>query len=731
MVAEVISMPSSETPSALQPVRTVPPSYLSDRVLEFWRAFSVADRQYSEPAEQAAFSGGGQLRLDENHVESGFSGREGSYQLRFRLPNRENCNGVSARFRLRGWNELRYAAIGYTHKAAFRHVKIANPAQDMWVDVSTGHGDLAWGWQNDWEHPPATEIDDIRLYIKGRPGEAGAYIDVEEVACWREQSEKPETFFSRPTETVAFGLQTVLHDYLKKCFRDYDSQAHAFLERGQCPFYGDVNLDWAAAKPFPDNLERTSTYKFSWHALHPATILMIYARTSGEIAPLFAAREFVTNWLDRSYYQPDPDKKYAWYDHGTAERCLAMIMMWAHGVEQRFDRRFMERLRDAIFRHAQLLASETFYASHQPARYHNHAWFQDLALLTVALAFPYWPCARMWADIALMRLSDQFEKLIVRDGSYAIFVENSIGYHHGVQRIAEFAGNLVMLSRRTSDIPATARELMKWSDFLRYPDNRAPARGDTFRRPNPEGDDIRRVKPFAAPACTILSKAGYAVAKGNHEATPFMFTMFATSLSPTHKHEDSLSFTLFFDGLEWLIDPSFYSHEYGEPIPAYFRSASAHNALVIPNCAYSIAPGLATLRGEARETGFQIFGEHRAYEGAIVTRIVKGRLDKLELAFTDTVHGEKPIPTPPRLMLHCGEKVKARAEGRRLVLTHPDSRFQIVCELPSENIRILNGQSDADPIRGIAGHGFMQTVNVETVECETGQGELSWILSAE
>ncbi|MFP3449976.1 hypothetical protein SB765_34160, partial [Pseudomonas sp. SIMBA_067] len=76
---------------------------------------------------------------------------------------------------------------------------------------------------------------------------------------------------------------------------------------------------------------------------------------------------------ERSYFNADEDRKFAWYDHGTAERLLAFLLIWDIGVRQQFEHRFMVRLRSAIFKHAQLLASEMFYASHQASRYHNHA----------------------------------------------------------------------------------------------------------------------------------------------------------------------------------------------------------------------------------------------------------------------------------------------------------------------------------------------------------------------
>lgn len=715
------------------------PDLLSDRFLEEWEEFSSS----SNVIDLTSVFGNGISRSVNSYVESTFQGEDGVYQFQLKLPNARFGNGVSARFRLRGWNSLRYVGIGYTHENAFRHVKITNAARDQWIEFSIGHGDIAFGLQNGWENPPATQIGDIRIYIKGNPGADGATLDVEKLWCWREVDLNPEKWYEKHRynensnyleefDKVSPDLLDVVYKYLNKCFRTAEKQAQLFLIKGNCPLYGETALTWSGEQALPKDLGNVGTYQFSWHALHPATILMIFARNSGELAPLFAAREFITNWLDRSYFQPDQNKKYAWYDHGTAERLLAMILMWAVGVEHKFDYRFMTRLRSAIFRHGQLLDSELFYASHQPTRYHNHAWFQDIALMATALALPDFPCASRWLETALARLTDQLDTLIVRDNGFAVFIENSIGYHQGVQRIVEFAGDLVTLTGRDSHIPDVARELSEFSNFLRYPDNRAPAQGDTFRRSNPSGSDVRRSKAYENPVCAILPKAGYGIVKGNHDGIPFMLTVLATSLCRTHKHEDNLSFTLFFDGIEWLIDPSFYSHEYKAPIPAYLRSAVAHNGLAIQSLGYSIEPGVAKLDGKTDGSEFFLSGEHHSYEKIVVKRDIRGFVDRLEIDFIDIAKTEEKFVSEDLcLMLHCGENVHVVLQGQDLILSHPDSKYQLSLRLPTDQCRISFNEGEVAPIRGITGVGFMQHTAINTVTCKVSFNEfLPWSLRA-
>jgi hypothetical protein len=734
--------------------------YLSDRQVERWKCYSTS-ASLATPVESifplnvSAVVSHGSIALKDKLVQVTFQGRQGTYDVRLNLSEPFLANGIGVRFRLRGWQSLRYLAIGYTHEKAFRHVKIVNAAREKWIDFSIGHEDIAFGLQNDWQHPPATEISDIRIYVNGSPGDGGAWLDVDSCWCWEESVCSPLWVANwLPTVPVPASLQDIIYDYLKKHFRAADRQAKVFLEEGLCPLIGETALAWPYAAPLPPDLSTVGTFRFSWHSLHPAMILMMHARNSGELASLFAAREMVTNWLDRSYFQPDGDKKFAWYDHGTAERLLAMVLMWSIGLEHRFDRRFMTRLRVAIYRHGQLLASELFYASHQSTRYHNHAWFQDIALMVTALAMKDFPCAEHWLEASVSRLTDQLEQLIVRDNGYALFVENSIGYHHGVQKIVEFAGELVTFAGKDSLIPTIGKELPRFSEFFRYPDNRAPAQGDTARRSNLSAK-IQKLKPYPDSACTVLPKAGYAIVKGNHDGSRFMLSVLATSLCRTHKHEDNLSFTLFFDGLEWLIDPSFYSHEYKASLPAYLRSAVAHNCLAMPGRGYSIDPGLAQIDGSSDGTNFVIEGQHRAYDSVLIHREIRGSIDRLELHIVDCAIAQMPdmigndlqrygvwpflrahrAQTPGatgsdlRLLLHCGDGIEARLQGNHLQLTHPDSKYEIEISMPNEKCTLYYGEVSETTIRGVTGLGFMQQANIYTLECEVPfETDLPWTL---
>lgn len=659
-----------------------------------------------------SFYSSGNKRILSNHIEVEYHGNHGVYQCQYRFNSPCDVNGITIRFRLRGWESIRYVAIGYTYEKAFRHVRISKPVLGEWIDFSIGHHDLAYGLQNNWEHPDSVLIGDIRLYISGTPSDDGAYSDISTLACWREE---PFAIASKPlTQKRDQSVLDAMYGYFDKCFRDSNKQAIAFLNEGLCPLYGETLLQWERDKALPDDLLSNGTYKFSWHSLHPSTILLVYARTTNDKRALYSARDFVTSWMERSYYQIDPDQKFTWYDHSTAERLMSMIVLYDNGEKEAFDCRFMDRLRIAIFRHAQLLSSELFYAYHQPIRYHNHAWFQDIALMCAALAFSEWECSKDWLKRAIERFEDQVNHLVIRESGYAVLSENSIGYHIGARRIIDFASELVRLGRAKSSIVEVSEEMKRFESLMRYPKLHAfPAYGDTFGQLICDEESNHEHEN----GCFILKESGYGVIRGMHDKHVWMIALIAGSQTTTHKHEDNLSFTLFFDGIEWLIDPSFYSHDYANPIPAYLRSTVAHNALVLKDHPYSINPGLVTLCEDEKDSNeeFAIFGEHRCYEKSTIRRHISGSTNALHVEFLDEILGEET--RDGSLMFHCGIGVHVSCSRDGLVmLSHKDSRYQLIINLAYEKCKIYCGDNSENKLYGITGTGFMQSETITTIE---------------
>ena len=715
---------------------------LVDKSPLFWRTYVSSPRGWHNESllSECRVSGNCVPSKEGDYITYKFSQNVDAHRVRFHMPVSFRANGISVRLRVRNWEVIRYVALGYMDGEKYTHIKVVNFLSDQWAEIVLQHEDIAFGIQNKWEHPAPVDISEIVIYLRGRAPEEGAELDVDYFILWESSVVSrpgqytcgiPSCYPARlPVDEIFLNT---LYEYTKKSLSNIDEQAENFLRKGVCPLIGGAVLDWSLDEVLPAKLSSVGTYSFSWHALHPAAILLVYANQREDEAALYAAREFVSDWLDRSFFSVDNDQKYAWYDHGTAERQLTLILLWAEGVKRRFDKRFMDRLGVALVRHAELLESEMFYASHQRTRYHNHAWFQDLALLASSIALSDYPASGRWFTRSVDRLTDQFQKLIVRDQGFSVFVENSIGYHNGVQRLVEFAAALVEIKGVDSDIPQMAKELAGFSSYLLYPDGRAPGQGDTFRRANAEDFRARNQATYSSPEALVLSKAGYGLVKGNFDGVPFMICLFATSLCATHKHEDNLSFTLFFDGIEWLVDPSFFSHEYDATIPAYLRSAAAHNCVFIPNVSYSIEPGKAQLWGEVHKPEFIFEGRHTAYEGFVVSRRLEGACDVLKLAVRESVECSEGNESnvSPRVMFHFGEGVIPRIDGNHVFLRHEHSDFEISIFFSRADLILYHGEVVDGLVRGVSGTGFMQTTEIWTLECVLPEvGDFEWMLEA-
>lgn len=667
----------------------------------------------------------GRVTRHADHAEAAFAGDGAVHEIRIPLDRAlDEGTGVFATFRLSGWAEVRYAAVGYTDGDRFRHVMIPHPLQQEWTSFAFDRSDLIARLQNRWAEIPAAVVADVRVYVKGSPGPDGARIDVREVGAW---SAAPELRRGRgDSGPHASAVLEALRGYLTRKNEHLTLQATGFLERGEYPVTGTTLLPWPATERRPVGIDENPTFRYIWHSLYPAAYLALYAHATGMDRAADSAHRIVDQWLGDSFFQTDNDQRYAWYDHGTAERLVALLLVLDDAVRRDADARYLARLRLAAEQHAMLLESEAFYAANQVSRFHNHAWFQDLALLAAGAVVDS-PAASRWTEVGARRLHRQVSELVCTDGRYAVFVENSIGYHHGIQSLVEFADRMLELTADDTGLAPVVQGLDRFSRELRYDDGRAPSQGDTFRIPN--GETIRSRAADRPRRFVHLPDAGYTAVRGD-DGHHLMF--FATSLSRTHKHCDNLSFTLYLDGVEWLIDPSFSTHEYLAPVPRYLRGPWAHNAVALRgDVDYSIEPGLAHHTAAAEGDRYIIHGEHGAFADHRVVRRLSGRLDALALDVEDMV---TPVTGDGRgdVVLHLGEGVSASTlrEGA-IQLSHPSSSTKLLLEHPGLAAECVHGWTDGDDrLSSLAGASFgVQTETTSVLLALPAAGPARWSLS--
>ena len=682
----------------------------SERSVSRYKTILVKDDELEIDGEKVKLrklvEGNGRFAIADSVVRGEFSGAQGSYQLRLFLPKDNDIyNGWTVCYRLDGWQSIRYLAIGYSTGGQFRHIKIKNPLQEAWQTFTVGFKDVVNLIQNEGDVGDGERIQDIRLYVSGVPG-----VDCRLSFGWG------ALWYTSPNKSVSKNesyqcnseLVSLLCDYFSSVNPHYKAHALAYLDSGIVGVSGDVYLEWDLKVSEPHRITESGTFAYTWHALHLAIALMVFGHREARLDSLVAARDLITQWITANYIPVSTANKYIWYDHGAAERLMALILAKNFSLINNFDSRYNRLLDDVITGHVQLLESDAFYAHNQNTRYHNHAWFQDLSLIAYAVFDSQSSFGERVYEKATDRLEDQFNNLVCRDSGYAVFVENSSGYHKGIERLVRFAGDLCKLSGRESSIPLIANELSSWTRFFQYPNGMAPTTGDTIRQAAENFSSENKDSDSNA-HLTVLSKAGYGVIKGSANGSAYMISMISSSLVDTHKHEDNLSITLWFAGVEWLSDPGFISHEYEEENNKFLRSSKAHNCIYLEGPDYSKEPGLSIISGNLFEDSIVLKGEHSCYSGFTVKRNLAMSMSTAKLTIEDEVVNEvfeTPNELSGYLSFQFGENVIANIHDGSIVLRHVRTEKIITLTFPDVDV------SSVELVDSISGNGFMQMARV-------------------
>lgn len=661
------------------------------------------------------------------------------YITTIKLPEQGVYTGAAIRLNLTQWEHIDYVAYGLMAGQEFKHIKVNHIRQNMdsVIEVSV-HG-LAYRIQNKFITPSPIQTEAVRLFIKGIPQNGGGKVDIQECYVFNEGtsydfminqndrkfrfSEFHEMWSENCSLLPSLSLRSALLEYDKRVFPDFVSSADFYIQGNGFSLAKYANIDLQLTSSIQEAIRDNNTLRYSYHGLNHINALLMVYETKFDDTYLFSARELFALWEEANFFSNGPeDDRYTWYDHGTAERLLVMMRFWAIGVEKRFDVRFMGRLLYMIKHHADLLANESFYARNQNYRYHNHGIFQDIALLAVSIGFSFIESASIWQKIALERMGDQFDHLVIYEKDVAILKENSPGYHDGTFRIVMFINELLKCSgndEASEYYAALAEKMVLFSKLMHYPGGRQPTVGDTFRIENSLHSRERALASIGNKGFYPFEEAGYLIAKGEEQGTFWQMTAVGPSLTKTHKHEDNLSLTLFFDGIEWLSDPSFFSHQYTDLFPAYFRSAKAHNAVVLESLDYSIETGLTHFESTFEDDIFAIDGSHSAYKDIVIKRSIHGSLSSLDFSVIEQVVSDENYSgdLDPILYWHLGETIDAEITEEGVILSSSLSNYRIRLHCDTNaDLAIISGDDDNAP-EGWIGSGFCIALPSKIIKC--------------
>jgi hypothetical protein len=619
-------------------------------------------------------------------------------------------HGYSCDVTLSGWDHIDYIAFGFLQDGTYHHVKRRHVKQDCRLTSTVFVTSLLLRAQGaEWSLSDGPF--ELRLFIKGSPG----------VGVGRAQLHRCSIWHATPG-LVALDMENPVARHSVDAVRRFRDRpdtrvqiaqdASRFIETGEVAIIPGTYHSWPVEVTAPVDTADNATLRYSWHALNPAARLAEQQGPNGA-ALRRAAMEIALGWVGSNVMKAPDDLRYAWYDHGSAERLLSILVILAQsGRDPVRSMRGERTLAWQVLEHARLLASPEFYAANQNSIFHNHAWFQDIALLVASTCFD---CAEAvaWRNIALARLHTQFDRLIISEGNIAVFSENSIAYHHGITAMVELVAYIETAIGGRAVARGLVEPLRRWEELLRYPDGRPPSQGDSYRIPPSAAERQQVARPIGS---YLFPSAGYALVHGRDGSTPYSLFLYNSGANATHKHHDNASFTLGMAGVEWLVDPSFYSHDYADPVPAYLRGRWAHNALIIAGAEYSIAPGLTELHGVTGPS-FAFTAIHRAYGSVQVHREVRGDIDDLDLRLEDWLVGDLGPHQEVEICFHLGEGVVLHRTEHpdRILLRHGSTASVLEMTLPSSDWYTVEGLGQEESSTSLIGHGFQQAVDSVTV----------------
>ena len=690
------------------------PIFLKDRTYDTFFDFTNKDIEQNK----IRLISNGNKEINATFTRFHFNNKDKYYYFRAIIPEKFNGNGIAIRFRITGWEENYNYTFGYLSNGKLYKIKGKHIIDNHWYSLICSKNDLVFKLDNNNTENTIDTIEDIRFVICGDFNKE-AFLDVSNIYIWNELN-KLEDFLCLNNHTILDeeNLVDKLVNYISNSNLDAHKQYHSFMKKGSMPI-SKINLNWQVMQQFPDKFFNVGTFSWSWLCLHPVQICSLKAYKDNDIGALCAAREFAAHWLDH-FFNMEKSFSMEWHEHAVAERTISLLFLYLLGKKYSFDWRFMSRIKIAIILHSRLLCSEAFYVRHQLTRFHNHGMFQDMALILAGTVFAELPSAEYWRHTAIKRLKEMLNAIFPQEDNVRISYENSFGYHcAGYELFAKLSKFLIFLEDKKY-FTLEANKIKTWTDLLSYSTKQFPAFGDTFR----DGSGERFIHKNRPEKIFIIKrKSGYAILRGYHDNSFYTVIFIASNITTTHKHCDNLSFTLYFDGIEWFIDPSFYNHEYSKGLSKYLRSPEAHNIIYIDDMHYSLSPGLVKIEGELNNNIFKLYGEHVCYHNYKIQRTISGNINNLLLNFSDNI---TPTTTKSKMRLHCGEKIKAQIKSNGIYLTHPESQYTLIIKC-SQQCTILHGKQNG----GIAGTLFCSYSQIDTIEFNCSNlNTIDWSIEA-
>jgi Heparinase II/III N-terminus/Heparinase II/III-like protein len=328
-------------------------------------------------------------------------------------------------------------------------------------------------------------------------------------------------------------------------------------------------INWNYTPP-----KSANTYQLYLHTLNTVSYLVNQFEESREHKYLDKAYDIIKAWSEYNDSNKPKSNK-VWADHPAASRVMNMVYFFniAHG-EVEMDDNFLFNL---LLEHARYLADDDHYNKN------NHGIMVDRALITAGITLAEYELSRQWIEKGIYRLREAF----FRDfSSKGVHLENSPEYHSMVlNKLFIQTQNYLVKNGLTigEDIEEKLEMAKNYFPYIMKPNHSLPIIGDSGAH------WVKKVQKNFDPFVDF--QAGIAVMQAKVIKKPAHSTwmsFIAGYGSKTHKHQDDLSFTLFYKGKDIFIDSGKYNYDKKDKLRNYITSPFAHNTLAVEGKNYKI-----------------------------------------------------------------------------------------------------------------------------------------------
>jgi hypothetical protein len=527
-------------------------------------------------------------------------------------------DGIGFTVRLFGAVKLRYLAVQVRSTKVTDldwSIDLNNPPVDRVFSEVHLFRDLSYRLK-DQKGQPWQGFDHVRFVLSAEapPGEMVGLELSEFVLVDQKTDGSPTNLLQEPSDLLdAVGKISAF--FQVGSFRESAKRAERSLEGGDSVFFSETDAGRSAKSLFSkENLQSLSrSDKAKLFGLLPVSDLAIHwflnqestERISNLIKVIWQA--WMEHWsgLDNSTRDT-----MLWYDHSIAERLMALNLLYLFSSLSKDSDTFEESLESQIESHSWLLFGEAAYARNQPDRWHNHALFQDIALLMTSEILSSSSLSKALRRKAFDRIELYVENAVVYEDGFAGTVEGATGYLVGIAKLLRAILSMGQGEIRASGLIKAVEGMERLIDILTYPDGRLPAIGDThFSMPR---GPVKTRKNLLK-GVWHLPKIGYTVIRGEALSEDSVLIINSGCNSMIHRHEDLLSFVLFAHGVEWVTDGGYSSQDSEDELGAYLRSHKAHSISSLENTKYSMSSARVEAEVQRRNGQTEFTGRHWAW----------------------------------------------------------------------------------------------------------------------